>query len=104
MLTVPTLSAFAASKTMAWHDRHAPRDLYDVWGLAELGALDEAAADLFAQLGPTGQPPRSWMFCDPPEVAGWSRQLGGQTRIAIAVGDALAIVRGAWAAATHRAE
>lgn len=95
-LTVPTLSAFAASKTAAWHDRHAPRDLYDLWGLTGLGALDAAAASVFTQHGPTGYPPRRWMFTNPPAAADWTAQLGGQTRIAIGPLDALTLVREAW--------
>lgn len=64
-LKVPTRAAFAAAKTAAWHDRHAARDLYDLWGLARLGALDAEAGGLFAQLGPTGRPPAPWMFDRP---------------------------------------
>ena len=95
-LAVPTLPAFAASKTNAWHDRRMPRDLYDLWGLARFGALDSAAADLFAKHGPTGRPPRSWMFTNPPDAADWTAQLGGQTRIAISALEALSVVREAW--------
>ncbi len=98
-LPVPTLAGFAAAKTIAWHDRHAPRDLYDLWGLAALGALDARAAELFAALGPTGNAPRSWMFTDPPTEDNWTTQLGGQTRIAVCPVDALALVREAWTAA-----
>jgi hypothetical protein len=32
-LLVPTLPAFAASKTATWADRRAPRDLWDLWAL-----------------------------------------------------------------------
>ena len=101
-LVVPVLPAFVASKTAAWHDGHAPRDLYDLWGLAALGALNADAADLFAQLGPTGHPPRPWMFSNPPVAADWSTQLGGQTRIAVGPAEALSVVREAWADGRHR--
>ncbi|WP_319005246.1 nucleotidyl transferase AbiEii/AbiGii toxin family protein [Gordonia sp. WA4-43] len=40
-LAVPTLPAFAASKTVTWQDRHAPRDLWDLWAMAALGAIDD---------------------------------------------------------------
>lgn len=103
-LTVLTLPAFAASKTTAWNDRHAPRDLYDLWGLAELGALGREAATLFAHHGPTGQPPRSWMFRDPPDAEDWKRQLGSQTRLAVDPADALSVVREAWTVAVGDAE
>jgi len=100
-LTVPTLPAFVASKTTAWHDRHAPRDLYDLWGLATLGALDADAAALFARHGPTGRAPRAWMFRDPPAAEDWNRQLGSQTRIAVDPTEALTVVRDAWEATVN---
>lgn len=99
-LAVPTLPAFAASKTAAWHDRRLPRDLYDLWGLSQLGALDAVAADLFAQHGPTGHAPRPWMFRDPPTVGDWTTQLAAQTRIAVDPDEALTAVRRAWSKAT----
>ncbi|HZJ51298.1 MAG TPA: nucleotidyl transferase AbiEii/AbiGii toxin family protein [Actinomycetota bacterium] len=43
-LRVPTRSAVAAMKTGAYMDRAAPRDLVDLDGLANLGALNEEAA------------------------------------------------------------
>jgi len=86
----------AAAKTAAWHDREAPRDLYDVWGLARLGALDLQAAELFAALGRTGQVPQPWMFTDPPTHDSWAKELGGQIRIAVGPLEALAVVRDAW--------
>lgn len=49
----PTLSTFAAMKLAAWFDRHAPRDLFDLSGLAALGALadPEVSRLLKAQTG-----------------------------------------------------
>jgi predicted nucleotidyltransferase component of viral defense system len=43
-LLVPTQSALAAMKTGAYMDRAAPRDLVDLDGLADIGALNEEAA------------------------------------------------------------
>lgn len=37
-LIVPTLPAFAASKSATWTDRHGPHDLCDLWALGRLGA------------------------------------------------------------------
>ncbi|MGH3450714.1 MAG: nucleotidyl transferase AbiEii/AbiGii toxin family protein [Haloechinothrix sp.] len=103
-LAVPTAPAFAAAKTTAWQDRHTPRDLYDLWGLARLGLLDMQAARLFAAFGPTGHAPRPWMFTDPPAADSWTTELGGQTRIAVGPAEALAVVRDAWTAALGRAD
>ncbi|OWY83500.1 hypothetical protein B9C99_03460 [Rhodococcus sp. BUPNP1] len=48
-LTVPTLAAFAAAKTATWHDRRAPRDLWDLCALAEIGVKSrEVVCDLVA--------------------------------------------------------
>lgn len=47
ILPVPTLAAFGAMKSLAWVDRHAARDLFDLSGLATLGGLSAEAAKLF---------------------------------------------------------
>ena len=99
-LTVPTLPAFVASKMVAWHDRRAPRDLYDLWALARGGAVTDAAAELFARLGPTGAPPRPWMFTQPLAEADWVMHLAAQTRLTVGAAEALTVVRAAWAAAS----
>lgn len=46
-LVVPTRAAFVAMKAAAWLDRHAARDLYDLWALARAGAVDAPAARAF---------------------------------------------------------
>lgn len=45
-LQVPTRGAFVAMKTTAWADRRAARDLYDLYLLAGLGAIDDSAREL----------------------------------------------------------
>jgi predicted nucleotidyltransferase component of viral defense system len=91
-----TLPAFAAAKTSAWLDRHAPRDLYDLWGLSHVGAMTHDAAQLFARFGGAATVPRRWMFDDAPAEREWEAQLAAQTKIAITAADALAEVRRAW--------
>lgn len=98
-LTVPTLASFAGWKTAAWLDRRAPRDLYDLWALAERGALDADAAELFIRFGNTGGPPRAFMFATPPTQESWVTSLGGQTALVVTADEALAAVRYSWAAA-----
>lgn len=96
-LIVPTLPAFAASKTATWADRRAPRDLWDLWALSRIGAIDAAAAGLYRQFGPTNQPPGDYLFETAPSDAQWQTQLAGQTRLTITAAEALATVHDAWA-------
>jgi predicted nucleotidyltransferase component of viral defense system len=96
-LDVPTLSAFAASKTAIWADRHAPRDLWDLWALSAIGAIDHATADMYQRLGPTRRPLGSYLFNRAPSEAEWQSQLAGQTRLTVSASEALAVVRDAWA-------
>jgi hypothetical protein len=95
-LDVPTLPAFAASKTTTWADRHAPRDLWDIWALSRIGAIDAVALKLYRRFGPTNHPPGHYVFETPPSEAEWQSQLAGQTRLTVDAADALAVVREAW--------
>jgi len=98
-LRVPTVLSFAGWKTAAWHDRGAPRDLYDLWGLAEAGALNAEAAALFAKYEPINTAPREFMFRTAPSEASWVASLAGQTRLQVSAAEALATVRRGWAEA-----
>ncbi|HKN52629.1 MAG TPA: nucleotidyl transferase AbiEii/AbiGii toxin family protein [Amycolatopsis sp.] len=62
-LEVPTRASFAAMKTVAWLDRAAARDLYDLAALAKAGCLNAEAARLVR------------------EVAGWTVARHGFTRL-----------------------
>lgn len=95
-LVVPTLPAFAASKTATWADRRASRDLWDLWALSEIGAIDGTAVELYRRFGPTNHPPGLYLFDSPPSEAEWQSQLAGQTRLAVGASEALDIVRDAW--------
>lgn len=98
-LRVPTLAAFAAWKTAAWCDRHAPRDLWDLWSLARIGAISAEAADLYRKYGPT-RVPLDQEFRIAPRQDEWTTQLGQQTRLTVSPQEALAAVRQHWAAVT----
>lgn len=98
-LTVPTRDAFAAWKTAAWMDRAAPRDLFDLWALAQADALTSDAAALFAVHGPIRTPPQPWMCQSPPPESVWHEQLSGQTRLSVTAAEALGVVGDAWSAA-----
>nr|WP_206039614.1 nucleotidyl transferase AbiEii/AbiGii toxin family protein [Rhodococcus sp. HNM0563] len=100
-LWVPTLPAFVASKTTTWHHRRASRDLWDLWSLAALGAIDGDAAVLYARHGPTNRLPTRELFATPPDEADWTAQLAGQTRLDVTARAATAIVRESWARVTQ---
>ncbi len=95
-MLVPTLPAFTASKTATWFDRHAPRDLWDLWALNRLGAISPDAAALFRRYGPTNKTPKPRMFDRAPSDAEWETQLAGQTRLSVSAAEALDAVREAW--------
>ncbi|MCO1579075.1 nucleotidyl transferase AbiEii/AbiGii toxin family protein [Crossiella sp. SN42] len=95
-LVIPALESFVAWKTVAWLDRAASRDLYDLWSLARLGAIDHNSATLFARHGPTNKPPAPAMFATAPEEAEWRRDLSEQTQLHVTAAEALATVRDAW--------
>lgn len=50
-MRVLTPAAFVAAKLAAWIDRHASRDLYDLWALAKAGRIDVEAARLYSRYG-----------------------------------------------------
>jgi hypothetical protein len=82
-------------------DRVAARDLYDLWALSNVGALNAESASLFAEHGPTNNPPRPWMFDHAPSTTEWLAQLAGQTRLTVTPDQAIAAVRTAWATAVN---
>ncbi len=92
-----TLEAFVAAKTAAWIDRQAPRDLYDLYGLARHGAINATAADLFRRHGPTGNNPGPWAFDTAPSETSWRAALAHQCRLQVTAAEALEVVAGAWA-------
>ena len=94
-LRVPTVTAFAAMKTLAWEDRQAPRDLYDLAALARIGALTTDAAELFCQA--TGRRLAPHIFRTLPK-ADWQAQLAHQTRLLSSAQDCLDTVREAYGA------
>ncbi|GGN11207.1 hypothetical protein GCM10011609_58970 [Lentzea pudingi] len=94
LLRVPTLQAFAAMKTLAWADRHAARDLYDLARLAELGALTADAADLVRDA--TGASVQKYEFSSLPSGLNWQSQLGHQTSALPAPERCLRTVRKAY--------
>lgn len=95
-MAVLTAPAAAAAKLAAWIERRAPRDLYDLWALAERGLITPEAVAVFVARGPFGQPPGEWVFAAGIDERDWRSALGHQTRLSIRADHALAVVRKAW--------
>lgn len=95
-LTTLTASAFAASKAIAWSDRAAARDLYDLWGLEGAGHIGREAAALLRRHGSTSRPDAARMFAQAPGTAAWKAALDHQGVIRVEPMEALEVVRRAW--------
>lgn len=96
----PTAPTFAAMKLAAWSDRHAPRDLFDLAGLAKLGTLrDPNVARIFE--AKMGVPIIMADFTRVPRVtaAAWETELAAQVGVLPPADDCLELVRVALAAA-----
>lgn len=86
--------AFVASKLSAWHDRRAPRDLYDLWALGTAGHFDRDAVRLFVRCGPTGSATVS--FTPPPDEDTWEVSLAHQGRVRLGAAEAARLVDRMW--------
>lgn len=98
VLRVPAVDGFVVLKLLAWCDRAAPRDLFDLAGLARRGAFTEAAGDLFRQVGPTNRRPDAALFTRLPDDNAWQAALAHQTARVGSPQAAAALVRTAVAA------
>lgn len=102
-----TAESFAAAKTTAWCDltRNAPRDLYDLWAMAERGLITPAAAQVYKKFGPTNGFPRRWAFpSTPPSNADWFAALGHQCIPKVGPDEAYQSVIDAWDKAVEDVE
>lgn len=90
-LVLPTVEAFAAMKLSAYVDRVAPRDLFDLRGLAERDALDDESLALVHQL--LGRPLARQEFESSPSQNEWDIELSHQVADAGSPEEALDVVR-----------
>ena len=96
---VPTRSAFAAMKTLAWADRHAPRDLADLAELASTGGFDLDAARLVHDMSGTWPRPHLFSSLPQPTRESWATDLAHQMLELPDPDDCLQTAGEAWAAA-----
>lgn len=81
-LRCPTLATFAAMKLSAWFDRQAPRDLFDLAGLASTGILaDPKVAELFRAKHTVGPPALEFNRVPKATAAAWETEMAGQVGI-----------------------
>ncbi len=100
-LRVLTAAAFVAAKLSSWSDRLAPRDLYDLWAMAEGGMINGDAVRLFGRVGPFTSAAKV-SFAVIPSEAEWNAALGHQGIIRIGPQDAAIAVRDAIEVALSR--
>lgn len=104
-MTTLTAGGFVCAKTSAWSEptRNAPRDLYDLWALAQRGYIDTDAARLFKQRGPTGAYPHRWLIpSKPPTEDSWQAALRHQCLPQVSAEDAFLAVVAAWREAVEQ--
>jgi predicted nucleotidyltransferase component of viral defense system len=77
-LSCPTVATFAAMKSLAWYDRHTPRDLFDLAGLSDIGALNAEAEELLRSAAGHGYLAVEFTTIPGPTVAAWDTELGAQ--------------------------
>jgi predicted nucleotidyltransferase component of viral defense system len=93
-LQCPTLETFATMKLSAWFDRHAPRDLYDLAGLASTGIFAEPAVErLFRAKHAVGVPTQEFERVPKRTAAAWETELAGQVGTLPTADECMARVR-----------
>lgn len=92
-LVVPTFDGFVAMKVLAWFDRGAPRDLFDLEGLSRHGEVSSGARELVDKL-------RGFHLTEQMldrNVSGlWQEELAHQTRLTISEEECLSRVLEWW--------
>lgn len=78
-LLVPTLEGFAAMKLLAWEERQAERDLFDLTGLTALQAFTTTTVEVFSALGARPPDPRRYQRLPTTVRERWHDQLAHQT-------------------------
>jgi len=94
-IIVPTFDGLVAMKVLAWFDRGAPRDLFDLEGLSRLGGVSTVVGDLVEKL--RGFRVTKQMLNR--KVSGlWQEELTHQTRLTVSEEECLSRVLEWWGA------
>ena len=92
-LFVPTFDGFVAMKALAWFDRHAARDLFDLEALSRIGAVTENAKELIQCL-------RGFRLTramlEGKVIGNWKQELASQTKLERTERECLSRVLGWW--------
>jgi predicted nucleotidyltransferase component of viral defense system len=94
-LLVPSAESFVAMKYLAFRDRQAPRDLFDLAHLTIAGAFNQAASNLIRLLSGAHPEPAELRRLPDNTARTWEDQLAHQTVTPMPASDALRIVRNA---------
>lgn len=96
-----TRTGFVCAKAEAWFERNTPRDLYDLWALSELGAINNEAAGVYKSHGATNSFPQKSQFPrSAPTIEQWSSALSNQCIPKVGPDEAYRVVCNSWLAAT----
>ena len=97
-LWVPTFDGFVAMKALAWFDRHAARDLFDLDALSRRGEVTEKAKELVQSL-------RGYRLTEAmvegKVVGNWTQELAGQTKLEVTERECLSRVLEWWGTAQN---
>jgi len=90
----PTVATFGAMKLAAWFDRHAPRALFDLSGLARLGVLaDPAVRRIFRAKMGTAVVAAEFARVPRTTLDAWETELGAQVPTLPPAQECLDVVR-----------
>lgn len=98
-MVVPDDAGFVAMKLAAYLDRHAPRDLYDLAGLADAGAITPGALSRYREATGAVTTSLDYVRLHPTTEIAWHPELAHQTANLPSPSDTLAVVRSAIASA-----
>ena len=101
VLSCPTKATFAAMKMEAYVDRHAARDLYDLAGMAGIGALDGESQAILRSATGVGFTPEEFARVPSGTAAAWEAELAHQVRRFMSAEECRAAVAASLDPLTH---